>query len=390
MFDNLRGVITFSIFTAEPDKLINELKESSLAVRNMTVNKSEVRGQIYRNGFEELKEIARLNGGQAVALNKKGLIFTVKRYERRYGIAAGAALSLGLIFFLSNIVLTIEVYGNDTLSENQIISLLSDYNLKIGSFIPGLNMREIEREVLVATDELAWVGIRNTGCRVSVEVSEIGDYPEMSQSHSPRNIISARDAQIVDVRNLHAGMLTHMLGDGVKKGEVIISGVIETTYGESYFVHATGDVIGRYSEKTVFTQSYEDESIAYLEKAYRKSFYFFGAKIPLYVFRVQGDYEYDESLSLFSVFNLKIPAGIVYSEYKLYEIESKKYTPDEARELLAEKVRTYEKNFLDGEDLLIVDKEIHISENQSDVTAVVKYTLEGNISVPQGIMAKRY
>ncbi len=389
MFDNIRGVITFSAVAAEPSEFLNAVKKSAVSVRKMRIDKNEISGSVYSHDFDELKVIGKKSGAEVTPAHKSGLIFTVKKYNRRYGLMAGFILALALVIFLSNIVLVVEVYGNESLSDESVKSLLSDYGIKIGSFIPGIDFRQTEKDVMIADDNLAWVGIRHTGSRVMVEVSERVDYPEMNYSALPCNIIAEKDAQIVGVENLYQGQLIPMLYDGVKKGDILVSGVIETTYGKTYMVHSMGDIIGRYTQKEVFSQSYLDERVDYLSPVKRKSIYLFGLRIPLYINKgISSEYEYDEKLNYLEVFNMSLPVGIVDSEYRPYRFVETEYTKRSVKEILDRKISIYEKNFLDGEDILIIDREVQFSENKEGMKAVVKYTLEGNIGVEQDILGK--
>ncbi len=389
MFKNLRGVITFNAVSAEPDKFINTIKNSVVSVHRMSVCNNIISGQVFAHDYNELRSIAQITGTELTKESNKGFVFTVKRYRHRYGIIIGFILAVMLVFYLSNIVMVIEIYGNEMLSDDNITALLDANDIHIGSFIPSIDFREAERLVVVTDDRLAWASIRNIGSRVMVEVSEITEYPEMSNKNLPCNIIATHDAQVVRIENLHQGQLVPMLYDGVKKGDMLVNGVIETTYGGSFMVHSIGTIIGQYTDKVVFTQNYHDEYTDYKEDIKKKSLYIFGLKIPLYInHNISENYDYDEELNYFSLFNIKLPVGVVYSEYHPFEIKETDYTEDAAKDILEYKIKMYEKNFYDGEDILIIDREVQYSDYGDCLSVVCKYTLEGNIGAEQDILAK--
>ncbi|MDE6709913.1 MAG: sporulation protein YqfD [Oscillospiraceae bacterium] len=180
-----------------------------------------------------------------------------------------------------------------------------------------------------------------------------------------------------------------MLHDGVKKGDLLISGTVEDGKGGVYYAHAMGKIIGRYDEKVTFFQPYSEEKLQYTEKITRKTLNFFGLKIPLYVGRNNFEqHEYDEKVSFLKIFNIQIPIGIVYSEYKLYDTEIEEIPQEKAVQLLEEKISLCEKNFYSDEDMTIIGREVYFSETEEGMTAVVKYTLEGDIGVTKEIMAR--
>lgn len=389
MFDNIRGIITFEAVAPETEAFVNALKESSAPVSDMKVRNGRIYGDIYRSDFGEVKKAAEKLGAQFSVRSKRGAVFTVRKYRRRFGMLIGFALAFALVVYLSNVVMIVEVYGNETLSDKQITSLLADQGIHIGAFIPSVDLREAESRIVSSSDDIAWIGLRSKGCKIQAEVSEIEASPQIVPTSVPCNIISARDAQIVAVNNVYMGMLVRMLHDGVKKGDLLISGTVEDGKGGVYFAHSMGEIIGRYTEKAVFKQSFEDERFDYGEKILRKKLYFFGAEIPLYIGRNNfGNYEYDETTDYAELFGIRFPVGIVTAEYKPYEICPVSYSSEQAKAILEDKIKQYERNFLSGGDITVADKEVFFSEDGKEAKAVVKYTLESDIGVTQEIMAK--
>lgn len=389
MFDNIRGIITFEAVSAEPESFLNRIRQSSAQSMNMQYKNGKIFGDTYRSDFNEIKRIAEESGAQISVTKKRGSIFTIKKYRLRAGVLVGLALAAAMIFYFSNIVMSIEIFGNETLTDSQVKDILKDSGIKIGAFIPNIDFRVAESEIVSSADSIAWIGIRSSGCTVQAEVGEMTHPPEMIPTASPCNIISSKDAQIVDVQNVYMGMLIPMLHDGVKKGDILISGTVDNGKGGVFFVHSMGEIIGRYDEKVVFSQPYTDENIRYTDKITRKYLKLFGLDIPLYVGKNDfEEYEYEKSINYLNIFNIQIPVGIVREEYRLYETELTEYTPERAQELLEDKIKLYEKNFYEGEDVLILGKEVQFTESRDGMTAAVKYTLEGNIGVEREIMAQ--
>lgn len=389
MFDNIRGVISFEAIAPEPEIFINNLKASSVSVTNLRCKGSKLAGEVYWSDFEDIRHIAEADGVQISISKKRGKVFTVRKYRLRAGLAAGFFLAVILVAYLSNVVMSIEIFGNETVSDKQVESLLNDCGIHIGTFIPSIDLREAERIIVSESEEISWIGIRSSGCMIEAEITEADKPPEMIPTRTPCNVVSAKDAEIIAIQDIYMGMLIPMLHDGVKKGDLLISGTVEDGKGGVYYAHAMGKIIGRYDEKVTFYQPYSEEKLQYTEKITRKTLNFFGLKIPLYVGRNNFEqYEYDEKMSFLKIFNIQLPVGIVYSEYKLYDTETEEISPEKAEQLLEEKISLCEKNFYSDEDMTIIGREVFFSETEEGMTAVVKYTLEGNIGVTKEIMAK--
>lgn len=390
MFDNIRGIITFEAVAPEPEAFVNMLRESPVSVSDIRLESGKIYGDVYRADFDEVKRTAERLGAQLCVHSKRGGVFTVRKYRRRTGMLIGLVLAFAMVAYLSNVVMIVEVYGNETLSDKQVISLLRDQGIRIGAFIPSVDLREAERRIVSSSDDIAWVGLRSKGCKIQAEISEIGEFPDIVPTSVPCNIVSSRDAQIVEIKNVHMGMLVRMLNDGVKKGDLLISGTVDDGKGGVYFAHSMGEVIGRYTEKAVFRQAFEDERFVYGDKLVKKKICFFGLEIPLYIGKNNfGNYEYDEETRYAELWGIKFPVGIVTAEYKPYDIVPVSYSPEQAKTILEDKISLYERNFFDGEDITVVDKEVFFSEDSGEVKAVVKYTLESDIGVTREIMAKQ-
>lgn len=390
MFDNIRGIITFEAVASEPEAFVNMLRDSPVPVFDIRLESGKIYGDVYRADFEEVKRTAERLGAQLCVHSKRGGVFTVRKYRRRIGMLIGLVLAFAMVAYLSNVVMIVEVYGNETLTDKQVISLLRDQGIRIGAFIPSVDLREAERRIVSSSDDIAWVGLRSKGCKIQAEISEIGEFPDIVPTSVPCNIVSSRDAQIVDIKNVHMGMLVRMLHDGVKKGDLLISGTVDDGKGGVYFAHSMGEIIGRYTEKVVFRQAFEDERFDYGEKTVRKKLCFFELEIPLYIGKNNfGNYEYDEETRYAELWGIKFPIGIISTEYKPYDIVPVTYSPEQAKTILEDKISLYERNFFDGEDVTVVDKEVFFSEDSGEAKAVVMYTLESDIGVTREIMAKQ-
>ncbi len=390
MFDNIRGIITFEAVAPEPEAFVNMLRESPVSVSDIRLESGKIYGEVYRADFDEVKRTAERLGAQICVHSKKGGVFTVRKYRRRTGMLIGLVLAFAMVVYLSNVVMIVEVYGNETLTDKQVISLLRDQGIRIGAFIPSVDLREAERRIVSSSDDIAWVGLRSKGCKIQAEISEIGEFPDIVPTSVPCNSVSSRDAQIVEIKNVHMGMLVRMLHDGVKKGDLLISGTVDDGKGGVYFAHSMGEVIGRYTEKVVFRQAFEDERFDYGEKLVRKKLCFFGLEVPLYIGKNNfSNYEYDEETRYAELWGIKFPIGIINAEYKPYDIVPVTYSPEQAKTILEDKISLYEHNFFDGEDMTVVDKEVFFSEDSGEAKAVVMYTLESDIGVTREIMAKQ-
>ncbi|MDR0946338.1 MAG: sporulation protein YqfD [Ruminococcus sp.] len=380
MLDNIRGVCKFRVFCESPEAFINRLKMSRVSAKGLQVKEGVLYGEIYGFDLKALERITKSETAQIEILSEYGFIFTLKKYRLRFGLAAGVIIASVLIFYLSNIALKINVYGNTTLSDEQIISIINDYGITIGTYLPNVSLRSAEFDIISGVKEIAWIGLRRSGCIVEAEVSEMTVPPEIVDTNLPCNVVSTQNAQIVKINAVPIGMLVPMLYDTVKKGDLLVSGVITGKLTNSYLVHAMADITGRYEEKKVFTQNLIDAAIDYDSPQRRQKFYLFGLEIPLYLPREQtGDFEYEAELSRFNFFGLQLPAGIINEKITPYKPSQVSYSLAEAKKLLYEKISDYEENFFKDEGVTILERRENFIISKNAVTIETTYVLESNI-----------
>jgi similar to stage IV sporulation protein len=391
MLDHLRGVLTFRAAPHSPESFLDELKKSPVSARKIAEKDGFLTGEIYAFDKKGLESLAAKSDTPLEFIKSRGLILKAMKYSTRYGIIIGLALSFLLIFYLSNIVLRINIYGNETLSDKEIEAVLADNGLYIGAFLPSVNLRSAEAAVVSGVREIGWIGIRRSGCILEAEISEMTLPPEIVDTNSPCNVAATRDAQIVKINAVPQGMLVPMLYDTVKENEILVTGVIQGKLGNTYLVHAEADIRGRYSETVSITQNLIDASYDFSAPDKRNYLYLFGARIPLFLGEYSApNFEYSEEINRFNLFSLELPIGIIYGQYRAYTPSQAVYSIETAQVLLEDKISRYEQNFLDENQTEIISKEVVFSAVPNGIKADIKYVLESNICKTEYIFAKNH
>ncbi len=385
-----KSYVSFKIYSDDITKAVNILRDSAISIYEMKVEGNNfILGKINWYDLKEFKGIIDKTPATVEFISKKGYIYTIFNYKQRLGLIFGAFLAFIMVFMLSNSILSIKIFGNESLSDNEVTDVLNYYGISIGNFIPALDLRECENQIITAFDKFSWIGIRSNGPRIEVQVSEINEKPETVPINSPCNIVSTKDAQVISIENVYRGMLIPMLNDGVKKGEVLISGTVNGKLEHDYLVHSMGDIIGRYEENISFFQPLTDQKQIYEKTKITKSIYILGMKIPLSIFpKTELEYEFDEDVNLVKLMGLTFPIGTVTKEINPYYYSQVEFSTEQAKSILEEKLQIYETNFYENTDIKIVNREVAFIENADEVILNVRYTLEGNIGEKQRIFAK--
>lgn len=390
MLKNIRGIIDFKVSGENVYKFINGIRDKHIVCTSQQCREGCFYGQIYRRDEKKVEDIADETGVNIAFTDRHGFRFKAMRYRFRFGIILGIIITFGFVFYCSNIVVSIEVCGNNEITREQVISALADIGIYKGRFIPDINFHSCEQKLRLSIPDIAWTGIRHTGSRIVVDVTEVTAPPEMILDDVPCNIVSAKDAQLI-YADVYAGHLMKKIGDGIKKGDIIISGTVEDEKGNILKKHAMGKVIGIYNEEITFTQPFEESGQVYTgSEVNKKYFYFFGYRIPLFFDDTEPEtYDYSESVNNFVFLGREIPLGIVNTEYNPFTYDTVTYSEDEADKILEQKTSLHEKSFYDSKGIKVLDREIEKNIKKDCMEYKIIYRLEGNIGTDYEIYVDR-
>lgn len=380
----LRGEYDASASGGKLYAFVNAMHTAGIGCRAQHCRGNCYQFRFYAKHRKEVEALAQTYGVKLELTARRTLRQLVYRYRLRFGIPLGLLLMGGLLFYGSNIVMTIEVIGNETSTETEILSILAQQGVTRGSWIPSMDFTQCEHILRADVEELAWVGIRHTGNRLVVEVMEREPEVEQLDTRVPCNVIAEQDAQIVSV-SVYCGQLVPMVGDSVQKGALLISGVVMDETGHAAVRHAMGSIIGIYEQQQTFTCPYVQQVRNPTgESTTRRYLDLFAWHIPL------GSTEdpYTESIqttgySWFSLFGAQLPVGIYRETYQEYRTHLLAFTPEEAQQNLEEQILRYEENFLSEAEIL--DKKTTALETEDGVEWTVTYTLQGEIGVQQDL-----
>lgn len=182
---------------------------------------------------------------------RRGLPFFLLGFRRRYALLAGLALCLVLGLVGGQVVLTVEVSGNEKVPEEVIISQLRLCGVSTGTWGPSVPIRAVENRMMRASDDLAFFSLNLRGTRAEVIVRERDPAPKQKEEKVPTNIVATADGVITHLEPWR-GDAQFVEGDPVQKGDILISGRIrldpppnvESELGTA-LVHADGKVLAR-------------------------------------------------------------------------------------------------------------------------------------------------
>ena len=331
------GILTVEISGYMCEKFLNKCALNGISLWNIKKKNSKIICCITARDFKYLPALMKKSGLRVHIIKKSGVPFVRKRYSKRYGIAAGAAVFFGILLFMSRFIWVIDVKGNHSVSAGEIISLCREMGITEGAYIKKIDPKNAKQQLLLKDGRLAWAAFNIEGCRLTVDVTEAKQ--KNSGGDTPADLKASWDGIITKINVKSGNCLVH-IGDTVKKGDLLVSGVVESASG-TVFVHSSG-VITAATERTVTVTVPKKRTygVSTGKKVKKSVIDIFGVKIPLYLGRTEGDCDVHTSLKQASLFGKALPIRLYTAELSLIEKKEEQLTADDAKEELEKKLKS--------------------------------------------------
>ncbi len=404
----LRGYLLLDISGRFPERFINICVRRGIRVWDVRSQGGVFRCKMAAPDFKNVRGIARVTGARPKITERRGLVFTLRHYRRRWPALIGIMVFLIIIYITATRVMSVDITGNSRVSEGEVRRLLSESGVRIGAAAKDIEPDRVRNEMILKNDALAWVGVNVRGSRVFIEIVERLDSESVPHvTDEECNLVASKDGVIsrVEVRQ---GQTMVRRGDGVRAGDMLVSGVVDSVYGGFRLVHAFGEV---YAE-TEYSET-KEYSLVYTEREYtgeEKNLYgleLFGREFNLYPKSAApgADFEEERSEASVTVPFVNAPFGGVLKKYRKFEEVEKRRTVREAVDtgiaeltpIVEQSVpegaeitnRTNEHNILSGDRVEVtvtfeclenIAEEREIDKSLIDKTENLDYDIESNNS----------
>ena len=300
----LIGVLEIEIYGIYPEKVLNLCEKNKISIWNICFKKGKICCKINLRDFKKLPKIFKKQGVRLHILRREGLPFFTNKYKRRFGIFAGVLIFIITLNFLSSFVWVIQVEGNKKVNSNEIITLCSEIGIKEGMRISRLDAKNKAQELLLKSDKLSWASFNIEGCVLKANVTEIKEKDDNDITAS--NLVADSDGIIKHI-DVTVGNCVVKVGDTVKAGDVLVSGIIENE-NETKFVKSRGKIIADTINTKTLTQQYNFKESQLTGKQKTKTVLeIFNLKIPLYLGRENGEYDSESFCKNIFIYGRPLP-----------------------------------------------------------------------------------
>ena len=323
------------------ERVISKILKSGVNPKNlMRLDDNSIEFVIYGNEAKELEAVLCGMNVQYDVEKFTGLPAFFLKYRNRYGIYAGIALCFSVLALSVRFVWRIDVVGNDIMTDSEVIALLDEFGVGVGSYIPKIDVEYVQQIAVSRDPRIAWLSLNRTGTVISAEIKERKTYEK--KDDTPVNIVASRDGQIESIE-VYDGTSVVNVTDSVRKGDLLISGI---TDGNAYGLRqiaADGKVMARVSETVRAEVFFESTKKRYTGRIKEKNtLIFFGKNVNLYINSRISMQKYDIMISRKNIHmwdETVLPVGYETVSYLEYEDSTVFYTQSEALEIAIDILR---------------------------------------------------
>lgn len=373
MMNNLKkGKISMEVIVPSIERFLNVLWQENIelfSVKRKSI--TTLRIEVSYEQYEEVVAIVEKMRGKVKVINKSGVIYVIKKIINKKSLISGAFIFIGIIYYLSTYVWSVEITTENNLSPFEVRRNLEKLGVKAGMKKNDIDVYDLERRLETVNDEILWLRIRIEGSTLKVLVKEKVNPPELSDKQQIGNIIAERGGEIKRIF-VTSGTAMVAPGDIVNKNDLLIQGVrgIDENIHE---VPAKGVVIANTfyemsSEVQItgeeFLRTKKEDSDIYIE--------LFGAKI--YLKKAINNFEYYDKIE---------DKSKLIDIVKYYEKEKMKINIEEkdAVEVTCNKLQNALQKKLSNE-AKIVDKDVTASRiDDGKILVKAIFVVEQNIAL---------
>lgn len=334
--------------------------------------------KIDSNNYKKLKKVKTI---YKIKIIKLYGINKIKDIIKNYNIFfVCILLGIALLNLLCNITFEIEI---DT--KNEDIYNLVERQLKINGIKKYTFIKDFkERQIIINNilennkDKLEWLEIERVGTKYIVRVEERIIKTE-NKKCKPRNVIAKKTGIIMNITS-SSGEILKTVNDYVKKGDVLISGIITKNEEEKNRVCAEGKIYAETWYQVTVEVPYNYKETIYT-KEYKKniSVTIFNKRYAL--FKDYNEFIIEEKVLKNDIIPLKIS---LENNQKIINIDQI-YTNEEldlkALKLAKEKILTIVKE----ENNILLEKKLKTTPKNSTIEMVIFFKVKEDITAYQDI-----
>lgn len=357
-----------------PDYFINQLIRNNIFIYELEKEYKKLVIVISEDGLNKLKEIK--TSYKYIVVDSYGLAkikYLIKKYLF-FLICFG--LGIGINIFLSHVIFDVEVIHSNSYIREIVYNNLREKGIYKYKFKVGYDKKEkiVEEILKKETNDIEWLEIEEVGTKYIVKVEQRKKNKE-EEICVPRNIVAKKDAMILEIQ-AEVGEVVKKKYDYVKKGDIVISGIIHNKEAVVAKKCATGRIYGEvwYKVNLEIPMEYKEEIVTGKEKR-QLEINFLGKRFTFF-----NDFKTYKRTSNRILGSNILPISVDYTKYLETKVSFYSYDFSNVDDLALELASSKLKSKLLEEDIILSKKVLKKSEKNSKIIVEVFVKVKEDIT----------
>lgn len=178
--------------------------------------------------FKKIQPMVRKTGICPHIKQKKGLPFFLWQMKTNWTFYSGFLLFLVLLSVLSSFVWEIQFRGQCTYTKETLLKTVNSMQIHRGMKRSRLVCDDIEKNIREVYPDISWVSAEEKGSLLVISIKEAEKEIEREKGGRPCHLVADYDGVVKKI-SVNRGIALVKPGQRVKKGQVLISGVLPIT-----------------------------------------------------------------------------------------------------------------------------------------------------------------
>lgn len=370
----LQGYLTIKVWGFSPERFMNLCSNHHLFLWDIVNHSDYYTMNISLKDFYRIKGLTRKTGTRVAITGRYGLPFLSVRMWRRKIFIAGLLGSLAFWMWMSGFIWEVEIDGNYFVTTDVFQDFLAESGIRTGMKKKHIDIEVLEKSIREQFDIVTWTSARIDGTRLLIQVREndlikieeksvLGEGLEEGVG---MDLAAPKDGMVVSIVT-RSGVPQVSAGMEIKKGDILVEGAVpiyndDSTVKRYDYCIADADIMLQcvYSLTEEINEKHEEKR--YTGKEKKQFFIIFGTKkisMPIWGRKYENCDVIEEKHQLRIFKNYYFPVYIGRNLIREYEIEEKKYTKEQVKELFEEKIKKFIET-LQEKGVQIVEKNVTI------------------------------
>lgn len=262
----LRGYIVCCVGSGRWERFMNLCRHHNIRLWDIEIEHTKVTFCMFAEDYRVLKDFVQKTNVVPHICKKQGFPFVVESAKRNWTFTFGLVLFFAVLKILSLFVWQINYYGQQEYTKETIGKVVTAMGVYPGMLRKNLNCDSIERNLRECYENMSWVSAEEKGCVLNIKIKEgTAEKHKDAMEETPQHLTAPCDG-VVETIVTKEGTPKVKKGDSVKKGDVLISGIVEIKDDSGTTIRYNGVCADGEVSLTV-EETYEDSiNIRYMDK----------------------------------------------------------------------------------------------------------------------------